>query len=33
MCAGVNRYLATPMKRHHGLRLARQARAFVAKEG
>jgi nitrite reductase/ring-hydroxylating ferredoxin subunit len=33
MCAAVNRYLATPMKRHHGLRLARQARAFVAKEG
>jgi nitrite reductase/ring-hydroxylating ferredoxin subunit len=33
MCAAVNRYLNTPMKRHHGLRLARQARAFVAKEG
>jgi nitrite reductase/ring-hydroxylating ferredoxin subunit len=33
VCAAVNRYLATPMKRHHGLRLARQARAFVAKEG
>ncbi|HWF78092.1 MAG TPA: Rieske 2Fe-2S domain-containing protein [Caulobacteraceae bacterium] len=32
-CAAVNRYLNTPMKRHHGLRLARQARAFVAKEG
>ena len=31
--AAVNRYLNTPMKRHHGLRLARQARAFVAKEG
>jgi hypothetical protein len=33
MCAAVNRYLNTPMKRHHGLRLARQARAFVAREG
>jgi hypothetical protein len=33
VCAAVNRYLNTPMKRHHGLRLARQARAFVAKEG
>ena len=33
MSAAVNRYLNTPMKRHHGLRLARQARAFVAKEG
>jgi len=33
MCAAVNRYLNTPMKRHHGIRLARQARAFVAKEG
>ncbi len=33
MCAAVNRYLNTPMKRHHGLRVARQARAFVAKEG
>jgi hypothetical protein len=33
MCAAVNRYLNTPMKRHHGVRLARQARAFVAKEG
>jgi hypothetical protein len=32
-CAAVNRYLNTPIKRHHGLRLARQARAFVAKEG
>ena len=31
--AGVNRYLQTPMKRHHGLRLARQARAFIAHEG
>ena len=33
MCAAVNRYLNSPMKAHHGLRLARQARAFVAKEG
>jgi nitrite reductase/ring-hydroxylating ferredoxin subunit len=33
MCAGVNRYLNTPPKRHHGLRLARQARAFIAQEG
>ena len=33
MCAGVNRYLSTPPKRHHGLRLARQARAFIAAEG
>jgi nitrite reductase/ring-hydroxylating ferredoxin subunit len=33
MCAGVNRYLNTPMKRHHGLRTAAQARDFIAKEG
>ncbi|HTW33372.1 MAG TPA: Rieske (2Fe-2S) protein [Rhizomicrobium sp.] len=33
MCAAVNRYLNTPMKRHHGLRIASQARDFVAKEG
>jgi nitrite reductase/ring-hydroxylating ferredoxin subunit len=33
MCAAVNRYLDTPMKRHHGLRLAAQALDFVAKEG
>ena len=33
VCAGVNRYLNTPPKRHHGLRLARQARAFIAQEG
>ena len=33
LSAGVNRYLNTPPKRHHGLRLARQARAFIAKEG
>ncbi|HUO93229.1 MAG TPA: Rieske (2Fe-2S) protein [Rhizomicrobium sp.] len=33
MCAAINRYLNTPMKRHHGLRVATQARDFVAKEG
>ena len=33
VCAGVNRYLNTPMKRHHGLRTARQARDFVARRG
>lgn len=33
ICAGVNRYLNTPMKRHHGLRLAAQARDFIAREG
>jgi nitrite reductase/ring-hydroxylating ferredoxin subunit len=33
MFAAVNRYLGTPMKRHHGLRIASQARDFVAKEG
>jgi hypothetical protein len=32
-CAAVNRYLHTPMKRHHGLRIAAQALDFVAKEG
>jgi nitrite reductase/ring-hydroxylating ferredoxin subunit len=32
-CAAVNRYLSTPMKRHHGLRLAAQAIDFVAGEG
>jgi len=32
-CAAVNRYLNTPMKRHHGLRLAAQALDFVAGEG
>jgi nitrite reductase/ring-hydroxylating ferredoxin subunit len=32
-CAAVNRYLATPMKRHHGLRIAAQALDFVASEG
>jgi len=33
MCAGVNRYLHIPMKRHHGLRTAAQAIDFIAKEG
>jgi nitrite reductase/ring-hydroxylating ferredoxin subunit len=33
MCLAVNRYLNTPMKRHHGLRTAAQALDFVAKEG
>jgi len=33
MLAAVNRYLSTPMKRHHGLRTAAQALDFVAKEG
>ena len=32
MLAAVNRYLSTPMKRHHGLRTAAQALDFVAKE-
>jgi nitrite reductase/ring-hydroxylating ferredoxin subunit len=32
-CAAVNRYLHTPMKRHHGLRNAAQALDFVASEG
>ena len=31
--AAVNRYLHTPMKRHHGLRIAAQALDFVAREG
>jgi nitrite reductase/ring-hydroxylating ferredoxin subunit len=33
MCAAMNRYLNTPQKRHHGLRLATQARDFIAREG
>ncbi len=33
MCAAMNRYLHTPQKRHHGLRLATQARDFIAREG
>jgi nitrite reductase/ring-hydroxylating ferredoxin subunit len=32
MLSAVNRYLNTPMKRHHGLRTAGQALDFVAKE-
>ncbi|HEX4078632.1 MAG TPA: Rieske (2Fe-2S) protein [Rhizomicrobium sp.] len=32
MCAAVNRYLHTPMKRHHGLRNAAQALDFVSNE-
>jgi hypothetical protein len=32
-CAAVNRYLHTPVKRHHGLRFAAQALDFVAGEG
>jgi hypothetical protein len=32
MCAAVNRYLQTPMKRHHGLRTAAQALEFVSNE-
>lgn len=33
LCAGVNRYLHTPMKRHHSLRIASQALDFIAREG
>lgn len=33
MCAAMNRYLHTPQKRHHSLRLATQARDFIAREG
>lgn len=33
MCTAMNRYLHTPQKRHHGLRLATQARDFIAREG
>jgi nitrite reductase/ring-hydroxylating ferredoxin subunit len=33
ICAAMNRYLNTPQKRHHGLRIASQARDFIAKEG
>jgi hypothetical protein len=32
MCAAMNRWLSTPQKRHHGLRIATQAREFVARE-
>jgi hypothetical protein len=31
-CTAVNRYLRSPMKRHHGLRTAAQALDFVARE-
>jgi len=33
MCSAMNRYLNTRQKRHHGLRLATQARDFIAREG
>jgi hypothetical protein len=33
ICAALNRYLHSPMKRHHGLRTAAQALDFVAREG
>ena len=33
LCMGVNRYLHSPIKRHHGLRVAAQARDFIAREG
>ncbi len=33
MCAAMNRWLRTPQKRHHGLRLATQAQDFIAREG
>jgi nitrite reductase/ring-hydroxylating ferredoxin subunit len=33
MTDAMNRWLHTPQKRHHGLRLATQARDFIAKEG
>ncbi len=33
LCAAANRYLGTPMKRHHGLRIAAQALDFVTREG
>ena len=32
MCAAMNRWLSNPQKRHHGLRIATQAREFVARE-
>jgi hypothetical protein len=31
-CAAANRFLHTPMKRHHGPRIATQALDFVARE-
>jgi nitrite reductase/ring-hydroxylating ferredoxin subunit len=33
MARAMNRWLHTPQKRHHGLRIATQARDFVAREG
>jgi nitrite reductase/ring-hydroxylating ferredoxin subunit len=33
MAAAMHRWLATPQKRHHGLRFAAQARDFIAREG
>jgi nitrite reductase/ring-hydroxylating ferredoxin subunit len=33
MAAAMNRWLHTPQKRHHGLRLATQAQDFIAREG
>ena len=33
MRAAMNRWLHTPQKRHHGLRIATQARDFIAREG
>jgi len=33
MTAALNRWLHTPQKRHHGLRLATQAQDFIAREG
>jgi hypothetical protein len=33
MLAATNRYLNTPIKRHHGLRNAAQALDFIAREG
>jgi len=33
MASAMNRWLRTPQKRHHGLRIATQARDFVAREG
>ncbi len=33
MASAMNRWLHTPQKRHHGLRIATQARDFVAREG
>jgi nitrite reductase/ring-hydroxylating ferredoxin subunit len=33
MASAMNRWLHTPQKRHHGLRIATQARDFIAREG